>query len=321
MVHDLEQYEGMNDNRDDANDAEIHRQQFHLANDELCAACLRPISEFENSAVIRNDCGHFWCQEDAIRVTQLAAASEKHYPPQCCRQPFNTDLTRHLLDDETRISLDAMERLSQDTNRLYCANPKCNVYLERSLVESAGRILTCLACQYRTCTSCKKSEEEHFEGNCPEDKASTEVEEMAKENGWKHCPVCQELIERHGGCHHVVCRLGHAFCWLCLKKWRTCTCPQFENGGDLEQAQLEEGIRLQYAAYDFDNNGRLVCHHGAFFGAEGEGRCQGGCGDWMPYYLMHCYACPLMICAYCQSDYRHSPQHGLPQQLGGLPIE
>ncbi|GFS13919.1 E3 ubiquitin-protein ligase ARIH1 [Elysia marginata] len=33
------------------------------------------------------------------------------------------------------------------------------------------------------------------------------------------CPRCRKFIQKNGGCPHMVCRCGYAFCWSCLGPW------------------------------------------------------------------------------------------------------
>lgn len=36
----------------------------------------------------------------------------------------------------------------------------------------------------------------------------------------KPCPKCSSVIEKNGGCNHMVCRkCKHEFCWICLGAW------------------------------------------------------------------------------------------------------
>ena len=35
----------------------------------------------------------------------------------------------------------------------------------------------------------------------------------------KKCPKCHQLMEKSGGCQHMVCRCGFDFCWECLSSW------------------------------------------------------------------------------------------------------
>ncbi|PVH74181.1 hypothetical protein DL98DRAFT_537630 [Cadophora sp. DSE1049] len=48
-------------------------------------------------------------------------------------------------------------------------------------------------------------------------------EELASERyirqNTKTCPKCHWAVEKTEGCHHMVCRCNHSFCWLCLAKW------------------------------------------------------------------------------------------------------
>ena len=44
----------------------------------------------------------------------------------------------------------------------------------------------------------------------------------------KDCPSCGARTFKDGGCNHMTCSLcHHSYCWMCLRVWRTCDCPQF----------------------------------------------------------------------------------------------
>ncbi|KAK0099510.1 hypothetical protein ONS95_000241 [Cadophora gregata] len=35
----------------------------------------------------------------------------------------------------------------------------------------------------------------------------------------KRCPKCHWAVAKEEGCHHMICRCNHSFCWLCLATW------------------------------------------------------------------------------------------------------
>jgi len=40
----------------------------------------------------------------------------------------------------------------------------------------------------------------------------------------KHCPSCNALIEKNGGCDHMICRCGHSFRWSQVTNVAPCDC-------------------------------------------------------------------------------------------------
>ena len=40
----------------------------------------------------------------------------------------------------------------------------------------------------------------------PEEAEDASLREIAKEQGWKTCPGCKNMVERNRGCNHMTCR-------------------------------------------------------------------------------------------------------------------
>jgi hypothetical protein len=48
--------------------------------------------------------------------------------------------------------------------------------------------------------------------------------QLAEDEGWKRCFNCHALVEHREACQHMTCRCGTQFCYVCSRRWRTCTC-------------------------------------------------------------------------------------------------
>ena len=48
--------------------------------------------------------------------------------------------------------------------------------------------------------------------------------QLAEEEGWKRCFQCKALVEHREACQHMTCRCGTQFCYVCCRRWRTCSC-------------------------------------------------------------------------------------------------
>lgn len=44
-----------------------------------------------------------------------------------------------------------------------------------------------------------------------------ELMKLATKNGWQHCPRCNALVAKDGGCSIIYCRCGHCFNWCSTK--------------------------------------------------------------------------------------------------------
>jgi hypothetical protein len=45
--------------------------------------------------------------------------------------------------------------------------------------------------------------------------------------GAQRCGQCGNVVEKTGGCNHIVCICKREFCYLCGATWRGCDCPLF----------------------------------------------------------------------------------------------
>jgi hypothetical protein len=54
--------------------------------------------------------------------------------------------------------------------------------------------------------------------------------ENARFRGVKRCPKCTKVIQKSGGCDHMICLggCGHQFCWLCLAEWKGVSMRHYE---------------------------------------------------------------------------------------------
>lgn len=66
----------------------------------------------------------------------------------------------------------------------------------------------CTACSGWTCVSCRQ--EGHAGKTCT-DVGDSLFWETTRVRGWNKCPGCSAVIEKNGGCAHVVCRCGRSF--------------------------------------------------------------------------------------------------------------
>lgn len=85
--------------------------------------------------------------------------------------------------------------------------------------------MNCPACKNKYCTRCKLAF--HNPKTCDEfisEQGMTEDEKkfriLMKNEGWRECPVCKQVVTRAGGCNFIrcastVCNSKNCFCYLC----------------------------------------------------------------------------------------------------------
>jgi hypothetical protein len=135
--------------------------------------------------------------------------------------------------------------------RVYCATPACGRFLGPLL---SRKVFTCASPTCTTVTSGKCLA--MYEGqnhNCTPDAEIERILTLSNASGWSRCPGCSQMIELAFGCLHIICRCKTQFCYLCRKRWKTCSCPEWDEvrlhatAQYLVDAQLQHANRVQLA--------------------------------------------------------------------------
>ncbi|KAI6038337.1 hypothetical protein EDC04DRAFT_2695604 [Pisolithus marmoratus] len=79
---------------------------------------------------------------------------------------------------------------------------------------------------------------------CRQDQGAEQVLHLGRSEGWARCPGCSQLIELNMGCYHMTCRCRTAFCYLCSARWKTCSCPQWDEQRLLTAAERRVDAQL-----------------------------------------------------------------------------
>lgn len=107
------------------------------------------------------------------------------------------------------------------SDRIYCNQPECSLWIKPDQVNDGLRI-ACCSNGHWNCTMCRGPQ--HDNSDCPQDRDMALTNALAEEEGWKHCAKCKALVEHREACQHMTCRCGYQFCYVCERKWRSCTC-------------------------------------------------------------------------------------------------
>ena len=199
------------------------RQKISAAIHRQCTACDLNKPLFD---IFQTPCGHHYCQECLRTLFELSTTDETLFPPRCCRQEIPLQSVKIYLSPALlrTFALKSIEFKTSD--RTYCCRPACSSFI--TSVNITGERATCTACGTHTCTICKNNA---HDGDCPEDTATQQVLETAREQGWQRCYNCRRLIELDVGCNHMV----YAPLWKlfikCPLTWITAV-PAVHNSGN-----------------------------------------------------------------------------------------
>ncbi|KAH0377019.1 hypothetical protein KCU92_g9457, partial [Aureobasidium melanogenum] len=201
-------------------------ERFHEADAELmtCTSCM---SRFSRHQSFRAPCGaHFYCHDCLKDLYEYTIGDESLYPPSCCKHEIKYDDVKAILGEKLvqRYNKKKIEYETEPKKRTYCCGPNCEAFVPETSIQ--GEVATCLDCGRRTCTICK---EEAHRGDCPKDEDTQSVLELASREGWQRCynNKCRRVVSLAVGCNHMTCICGAQFCYVCGARWKTCTCPQW----------------------------------------------------------------------------------------------
>ncbi|KAF8553213.1 hypothetical protein OG21DRAFT_1464479 [Imleria badia] len=277
-----------------------------------CVICQDPIF----GAEIRAPCGHYYGIDCVTDLFQSATRDETLFPPRCCRQ--NIPLTQVQLHLSQALVMTFQQKQVEFTTlkRVYCSAPTCSHFLgPLSEGAFASKVYTCpaLGCERRTCGKCREQHSGDWMHACRPDADAAQVLELGRTAGWARCPGCSQMIELNIGCFHMTCRCRTEFCYVCRAQWKTCPCPQWDEGRLLEAAEARVDAQLgrRRATGADPMRQRLVqemmerlredheCDHTKWRYRHGGGICQ-TCGQHLPVYLLRCQGCELLACKRCR---------------------
>ncbi|GAA5992177.1 hypothetical protein JCM10908_001806 [Rhodotorula pacifica] len=173
-----------------------------FANDRHCVICYS--SDVINFKVTH--CGHRFCRPCLDHAFALAAKDESLFPPKCCHKPLVETAVIHFLTTAAHTEYYYAKREFETKNRVYCSEPSCSTFLGGDFKVSK-QDLKCPKCKRMTCSACKAPTHPETQA-CAADTDGEAASKLAKQVHGVRCKSCLRVVERFGGCEHVVCRCG-----------------------------------------------------------------------------------------------------------------
>lgn len=183
--------------------------------EDNCIACMSTILPND---LIRLSCEHSYCMECMVRLFTLAMTDETIFPPQCCGAsiPLAKVQSQVTTQFENAFKERQVELGTQTSDRTYCSNQTCSIFLPTKTEDLRDDRATCPKCHTQTCIICKCGA--HEGGYCSQDPTVVSLLETAAAEGYKQCPSCHLVIELTFGCHHMtyVWIFQSPCCYQCL---------------------------------------------------------------------------------------------------------
>ncbi|KAF4947287.1 hypothetical protein FGADI_10596 [Fusarium gaditjirri] len=196
-----------------------------------CVSCL---DDFHPKDVIKVPCHHY-CRDCFVRLVTAACQNEQQWPPKCCLNEITVKTVMRFIPSDLKKTFEERSKEWElpVSDRVYCCNLNCNLWIKPKRIYPGKRQGICDR-SHVTCTLCRGPA--HAGEDCPHDVDMSLTNQLAEDEGWKRCFNCNALVEHREACQHMTCRCGTQFCYVCSRRWRTCTCTM----EDLQA--LKEGV-------------------------------------------------------------------------------
>ncbi|KPV76549.1 uncharacterized protein RHOBADRAFT_35184 [Rhodotorula graminis WP1] len=295
-----------------------------VASTEYCGECIACTDTFLSSSLVHVRCkdNHAYCGACLHDLFVAATKDESLFPPRCDGAEIPLDLVKRYLSQQELFEYSRKAAEFSTPKRLYCAVATCSTFLGAASGHQVA--VKCPTCQRSTCAGCKGPWHGPIAvcGASPDADAARALE---REFQFKQCPSCKRVVELDSGCHHIYCRCGHEFCYLCAAKWQggrqTCDCPLWEERRLLHAQNEDLGVAQAAAPAQVVRAVRAAavaapvrapvappavpqvvdCGHRHVVKIEGAGRCT-ECAANLHLFLLRCNDCRANLCVRCRRN-------------------
>jgi len=160
--------------------------------------------------VLNNNCGHYFCRQCSTEFLSMhineSSAHAIRCPESGCGEDFPVFLIRLLVSEDHYKRYDRLmlvHALDKMSDLAYCPVKQCG---HAVVVPKNTRYALCPGCHYQFCLRCFGVY--HGFGTCPKYLNEDEKEKASRkyiESVGRHCPSCNVVIEKNGGCSHMYC--------------------------------------------------------------------------------------------------------------------
>ncbi len=200
-----------------------YKDALHVGSDDGCGTIAGPSGQHssQQDIVVRNstigpvecvvcgeyalphntvdlECGDTFCRPCLKSFFMRVTKDETLFPPKCHRQAIDISAIEGDFSPEELKVYRAAELEFVSTDRIYCANRTCGVFIPAHQRNADHG--SCDGCAFVTCIRCKLLA---HDGSCIVDDSKQELLEFARGQGWMQCFGCGEMIFRYEGCNHM----------------------------------------------------------------------------------------------------------------------
>ncbi|KAI1271941.1 hypothetical protein F5Y07DRAFT_413086 [Xylaria sp. FL0933] len=152
-------------------------------------------------------CTHWHCQGCLRENFRLSLASNPFRPAKCCVTIPGEVLRKYGVanNEESLRYKQKIEELTNPRSKLYCWGSDCGAFIPSA--DRTKLVGVCTQCGRKTCKTCQAKA--HF-GPCDKARLQSVRESedtlymLIEQKGWKKCPNCTSIVQKIGGCDHMM---------------------------------------------------------------------------------------------------------------------